>query len=160
MRALPSLMRSWYPIRPAPRTWRPNGGYVCPYCTEAFPKEQFTEVKDTREAKEVCERLRKTQQGMPVGHDKNLTGGSSEGVASTDEPGVLAPIAAQVVMKVFYVAREARPDLLRAIGYLSRYLTKWNKECDRRLHRLMEYVNSTQYSMSVGWIGDKIEDLR
>ena len=67
----------------------PNGGYVCPYCTEAFPKEQFTEVKDSREAKEVCERLRKTQQGVPVGHDKNLNGSASGCNAATDEPGVL-----------------------------------------------------------------------
>ena len=68
----------------------------------------------------------------------------------------LDTIAAKVVMKVFYAARVARPDLLRAVGHLSCYLTRWSPECDRRLHRLMCYVHSTLDMKTYGWIGDSI----
>ena len=64
--------------------------------------------------------------------------GSSGGVATaTAEPGVLADIAAKVLMKVLYGARMARFDLLRAVCSLACSITKWDKDCDRKLHRLM-----------------------
>ena len=37
---------------------------------------------------------------------------------------------ARVIMKIMYAARMARPDLIRAIGYLARYLTKGSPEFD------------------------------
>ena len=43
--------------------------------------------------------------------------------------------AARVSMKVMYAARMARPDLLRTIAYLARYLTKWTEDHDKKLHR-------------------------
>ena len=56
--------------------------------------------------------------------------------------------AARVAMKVMYAARMARPDQLRSIAYLARYLTKWTDEHDTRLHRLMAHINSSLgYSM-------------
>merc|ERR1712051_712191 len=73
------------------------------------------------------------------------------------EQGRLASIAAKVIMKVFYAARGARYDLLRAIGRLARYITKWTPECDRRLERLMNYVKSTLKYRQVGWVGDKTD---
>ena len=36
--------------------------------------------------------------------------------------------AARVIMKVMYAARMARPDLLRTIAFLARYLTKWTDD--------------------------------
>merc|ERR1711893_377165 len=74
--------------------------------------------------------------------------------------GVLAPIAAKVLMKVFYAARVCRPDLLRAITFLACTMTKWSADCDRRLHKLMCYVYSTQDYVQVAWIGDPLKDLR
>ena len=51
-------------------------------------------------------------------------------------------------MKLMYAARMARPDLLRTISYLARYLTKWDSACDKRLSKLMAYVQNTiQYRM-------------
>ena len=41
------------------------------------------------------------------------------------EPGRLKSIAAKILMKLFYAARLARFDLLRAIANLARYITKW-----------------------------------
>ena len=55
-------------------------------------------------------------------------------------------------MKVFYAARVARQDLLRAVGHLACHLTKWDSECDRRLHRLMSYVWSTIDHRLCAWI--------
>jgi len=57
--------------------------------------------------------------------------------------GVLAPIAARVLMKVLFAARMARFDLLRAVQGLAAQVTKWSADCDKALHRLTCYVNST-----------------
>jgi hypothetical protein len=56
--------------------------------------------------------------------------------------------AAKVIMKLMYCARMARPDLLRTISFLARYLAKWTEDTDKRLHKLMVYVqNSLAYRM-------------
>ena len=56
--------------------------------------------------------------------------------------------AAKVIMKLMYCARMARPDLLRTISYLARYLTTWTEDTEKRLHKLMVYVqNSLAYRM-------------
>ena len=57
-----------------------------------------------------------------------------------DKPKEFNTAAARVIMKIMYAARMARPDLLRTIGYLARYLTKWTEDMDKRLHKLMVYV--------------------
>ena len=46
-------------------------------------------------------------------------------------------------MKVMCAARMARPDFLRTIAYLARYLTKWTEDRDKKLHRLVAYVNNS-----------------
>ena len=51
-------------------------------------------------------------------------------------------------------------QILRAIGHLTRYLTKWSTQCDKRLHRLMSYVASSLDDYCIGWVGDPIEDIR
>merc|ERR1711884_633594 len=79
---------------------------------------------------------------------------------TTEPPGTQAPIAAKVLMKVFYGARYCRPDLLRAITFLACCMTKWPADCDRRLHRLRCYLSCTLDHIQMGWIGDKLEDLR
>ena len=63
-------------------------------------------------------------------------------------------------MKVFYAARVCRFDLVRAIGHLACYLTKWDTTCDRKLHQLMCYVSSTLDCFQYGWVGDRPEDIR
>ena len=82
-----------------------------------------------------------------------------------DEPiagetkGASGPIAAQVLMQILYTARYCRHDLLRATGRLATMITKWNSECDRRLHRLVCYVNSTFDMKQVAYVGDNFVDL-
>ena len=128
-------------------------GYVCPHCTEAYPERDFVKVTSAEEAQQTAKRIREALNANQLGT------GESAGDSGA-EPGILAPIAAQVVMKVFYGARVARPDLLRAIGHLSRYLTKWTKQCDERLHRLMCYLKGTTKDASVGWVGDPPSECR
>ena len=85
----------------------------------------YTHVTSTAEAEKVVNRLQETlnvEQGVPC-----------DNIGSTDaEAGALAPMTAQVVMEVFYGARVAIPDLMRAIAQLSRYRIKWTNQYDER----------------------------
>jgi hypothetical protein len=65
-------------------------------------------------------------------HDKDDITGS----------GALADIAARVLMKVLYCARLARFDLLKAISSLATKITKWTRNCDKKLHQLMCYITA------------------
>ena len=73
--------------------------------------------------------------------------------------GQLQPVAAKILMKILYGARLARFDLLRAVCQLATCITKWDVNCDRRLHRLVCYIASTYHIRMVGWIGDPLKDL-
>ena len=50
-----------------------------------------------------------------------------------------------------YVAHIARPDLLRAILHLARYLPKWDESCDQRLNKLMAYAQDTASYRMYAW---------
>eukprot|EP00972_Heterocapsa_arctica_P014198 2090737-Heterocapsa_arctica.AAC.1 len=62
-------------------------------------------------------------------------------------------------MKVLYAARLAIFDLLKAVANLAKKVTTWDTGCDRMLHRLMCYVNSSLDLRLKGHIGDKPEGL-
>ena len=66
--------------------------------------------------------------------------------------GELQPIACRVLMKVLYAARMARFDLLRATCVLATNIAKWTPECDRMLHRLVYYIDSTLKHRMTGTI--------
>ena len=63
-------------------------------------------------------------------------------------------------MKVLYGARAARWDLLKAVQLLASRITKWSRDCDRALHRLVCYINTTSDWVLRGFIGDSPQDLR
>ena len=71
-----------------------------------------------------------------------------------DEAGLMAAIAPKICMKVLYGARMARHDLLRAVSGLAAHFTRWTRECDRRLYRLMCYISTTAHYKQYAWIGD------
>ena len=101
-----------------------GNGLVCPWCEGAFPKDDFA----------------------PYGGKKAKSGAHGSARKPPPEPrppGKLAPIAAKIIMKVFYAARVARFDLLRAVGFLACYITRWDELCDEHLHALMCYIKST-----------------
>ena len=72
--------------------------------------------------------------------------------------GLLSKDAATIVMKCLYGARFVRFDLLWPIRNLARKASKWTKACDRRLYRLMCYLNSTLDHSLEAFIGDAPED--
>ena len=58
-----------------------------------------------------------------------------------------------------YMARFARPDLLRAVGALSTMMSKWDALCDRKLFRLIKYIHGTTTWRQIGFIGDPPDEL-
>ena len=67
--------------------------------------------------------------------------------------------AAKILMKILYAARYARLDLLRAVCHLAQFITKWDEDCDKRLYRLVCYINSTLHVRMTGWVGDNVESI-
>ena len=59
--------------------------------------------------------------------------------------GKLCNSAATLIMKVYWLARLSRPDLLHALNELSKKITKWSVNDDRRLFRVFSYLNSTKH---------------
>ena len=62
-------------------------------------------------------------------------------------------------MKIMYAARMCRFDLLRAVQGLARFLTKWIKQQDAELYRLICYMHTTKSWRMLGWVGDDIGDV-
>ena len=74
--------------------------------------------------------------------------------------GELAKDAAKIVLKVLYLARVGRPDLYWTVNSLAREVTKWTVACDKRLHRLMSYMQHTRDWVQTCFVGDPVEALR
>ncbi len=74
--------------------------------------------------------------------------------SSTDPEGSLGCIVAMMLMTIMYSGRVARFDLLKVISLLASRITKWDSDCDRRLHRLMCYLKKTRADVMTGWVGD------
>ena len=73
--------------------------------------------------------------------------------------GALQPIASSVLMKALYGVGMARFDLLKAVANLAKKFTKWNANCDKSLHTLICYVNSSLGLRLKGHIGDSFDKL-
>ena len=117
-------------------------------CVDRYLEVTGTNVKSLRRAET-------TFLVMPGGGD------TPPEPEKADDYGELSEVASSVLMKLLYGARMARWDLLRAIGILSSRVTKWTKDCDISLHRLMCYVNTTVDFTLTGYVGecDRFEDL-
>ena len=79
--------------------------------------------------------------------------------APEEQGGTLQPIASKVLMKILYAARMARHDLLCATCKLASKVTKWTTACDKQLHRLVSYINSTLDIRSFTWVGNHPKDM-
>jgi hypothetical protein len=62
------------------------------------------------------------------------------------QPGLFAHCSASLLMKLLYAGRMVRLDICYSINTLSRYVTKWNKLCDKQLTHLFSYLQQTQAS--------------
>ena len=76
--------------------------------------------------------------------------------ADFETPGVLNTEAAKIVLKVVYLARVGRPDILWSVSTLAREVTKWTQACDKRLLRLMCYISCTQTWTHKAFVGDAV----
>ena len=64
-------------------------------------------------------------------------------VSSMNEP-KFASNCGTYVGAGLWIARNSRPEIPVAVGWLGRYTTKWTKREDAALHRLMGYLAATQ----------------
>ena len=63
-------------------------------------------------------------------------------------------------MKNLYAARLSRPDLLKPINELAKSVTKWTRNHDRQLWRLICYMKSTRHYQLQSVFGNKQQDVR
>ena len=61
----------------------------------------------------------------------------------TKSVGELSNTCSQMVLKLLYLARIGRPDILWSVNKLARSITKWTNACDKRLNRLISYIHHT-----------------
>ena len=91
-----------------------------------------------------------------------LTPFVAEGSLHPDEDevtGTLAPVACKVLMKALWLARLARPDILKPIGGLASNVQKWSRNHDKQLLRLIQYLSGTVNHRLVGTIQDPADSL-
>ena len=73
--------------------------------------------------------------------------------------GELTDNASRVLMKCLWVARLARPDLLKPITALARHVQSWTVNCDKQLYRLMCYMSATTDLKLTGRVNDALSDV-
>ena len=65
-----------------------------------------------------------------------------------------------MLMKILWAVRNARSEILRATTHLAGYQTKWTPLHDKKLHKLMPYLHTTQHYRLVGWVGDTPDQIQ
>jgi hypothetical protein len=84
---------------------------------------------------------------------------SGRGMKDYEDVQVMKTAAAMMLMTFLYPARLARFDILKAIGFLAKCITRWDAKCDARLHHLMCYIDTTLGERMIGFIGDDLKKL-
>ena len=132
----------------------------CPWCCHTFTPNPYSSIS----ALEKHRKAKRATAGASAGSAREAPSsaslasvGGDEGVDGDVDKGRLAPVAAKNLMKILYGARSARLDLLRAVSHLACYFTKWTSMCDKRLHQLVCYINSTLHHRMLGWIGGDVK---
>lgn len=72
--------------------------------------------------------------------------------------GEVADVAARIVLKALYLARNNRLDSLWAVSSLARDVTKWSAARDKRLHRMISYLYHQDDKVQVQWVGGPVDD--
>ena len=73
--------------------------------------------------------------------------------------GELAPNACRILMKALWLGRLCRPDIIKPINDLATKVQSWTSVEDKKLHRLIQFINSTIHYRLVGTIQDPLESL-
>ena len=72
----------------------------------------------------------------------------------------MAGVACRVLMKDLWLGRLAHPDIVNAISDLATKVQCWSKNEDKKLFRLICYLNSTSHYRLCGKVGDPADKLR
>jgi hypothetical protein len=88
-----------------------------------------------------------------------LVNGGSLCPDDDESRGELAANASRILMKALWVARLARPDLLKPITALARHVQSWSVNCDKQLYRLICYMYSTPNLKLTGHVGDSLDKV-
>ena len=118
----------------------------------AFSMEDF--LVSSCEAYEELTKMKIKPATTPFVPEGSLT------TADWESRGMLADQASRILMKILWAARLCRPDFMKAIGDLTKRLTKWSIADDRRLARLMGYVKTSIKYKLVGKIGDSFDNIK
>ena len=73
------------------------------------------------------------------------------------EQGMLEGYAAQVLMRLLWLARLSRPDLAFIVGRLASNVSRWSQWDDRQLLRVISYLNATREYVTVGTVSHGFE---
>ena len=73
--------------------------------------------------------------------------------------GELASSSCSILMKVLWAARLARPDLSRPCSKLTCNVQSWSKNDDKKLRRLVEYMQRTKNFVLEGFVCDPPDDI-
>ena len=80
----------------------------------------------------------------------------SVSVEDEEAKGELAPNACRILMKALWLGRLSRPDIIKPINDLATKVQSWSRGDDKRLLRLIQYIDSTPKYRLVGTIKVKI----
>ena len=81
-------------------------------------------------------------------------------LCNTRYVGELLKVCSQIVLKCLYLARIGRPDILWSVNKLARWITKWTKDCDKRLNRLISHIHQTCEDMQCCHVGNTAKQCR
>lgn len=70
----------------------------------------------------------------------------------------LQPLAAMTLMTLLHLARFARSDLLRAIQFLAKRITRRDNMCAKRIGKVINNAWSSKDYMMVGWLETRSTD--
>lgn len=91
-----------------------------------------------------CVELYEQLSGKKVKHFRTPHCDSGTLIESDDGcVGQLSASSARLVMKLMWLGRISRPDILVAINTLARHITKWSANNDKRAARLVGYIAAT-----------------
>ena len=74
--------------------------------------------------------------------------------------GELSKVCSQIVLECLYLARVGRPDIPWSVNKLARSITKWTKACEKRLNRLISYIDFTCEYKPYCYVGNTAKQCR
>ena len=77
-----------------------------------------------------------------------------------EKKGELPEVCSHIVLKCLYLARIGRPDILWSVNKLAQSVTKLTQACDRRLARLISYINFTSDYRQYCHVGNDAQHCR